>query len=135
MAIKGYAGSCKAGASAIGKAKSWSLDISQETADTTSLDSNGWKESISLLKSWSGSITVIFDGGEDAGQAALITGVTSGASVDLELITGATGSGTAEKFSGSAIITSMPITNDVGGIIEVSFGFEGTGALTASAIA
>jgi len=29
----------------------------------------------------------------------------------------------------------MPITNDVNGIIEVSFSFEGTGALTQSALA
>ena len=135
MAIKGYAGSCTVGGSAVGDAKAWSLDISQETVDTTNFGSNGWKESEATLKAWSGSITVLFDGGADAGQAALITGVTSGSSVAVELLTGASGSGTSEMFSGNVIVTTMPVSNDVNGIIEVSFSFEGTGALTQAALA
>lgn len=135
MAIKGYNGSCTVGGNSVGSAKAWSLDVTQETVDTTNFGSSGWKESAPTLKSWSGSITVIFDGGDDAGQASLIAGVTSGTAVALELLTGATGSGTSEKFAGNAVVTSMPITNDVNGIIEVSFSFEGTGALTQSALA
>lgn len=135
MAITGYSGSCTVGGSLVTAAKAWSLDVTQETADTTNFSSNGWKESTATLKSWSGSITVIFDGGDDAGQAALIAGVTSGAAVALVLSTDASGLGTSEKFSGNAIVTSMPITNDVNGIIEVSFAFEGTGALTQEALA
>ena len=135
MAIVGYSGSCTAGGGAVGTAKAWSVDINSETVDTTNFTSNGWKESISTLKSWSGSITVNFDGGADTGEAALIAGLTSGDEVALVLSTSATGSGTAEKFSGDANITSIPITNDVNGIIEVSFSFEGTGALTVAAIA
>ena len=134
-AIVGYSGSCTVGASSVGTAKAWSVDITGETVDTTNFASNGWKESVSTLKSWSGTITVNFDGGADSGEAAIIAGLTSGSSVALVLQTGATGSGTAEKFSGSANVTSMPITNDVNGIIEVSFSFEGTGALTLAAIA
>jgi len=135
MAIIGHSGSCTVGGSAVTEAKAWSLEVSQDVADVTSFASSGWKESAATLKSWSGSITVIFDGGGDAGQAALIAGVTSGSSVALELLTSATGSGTSEKFSGNAIITSMPITNEVAGIIEVSFNFTGTGALTQAALA
>lgn len=134
MAIIGYSGSCKAGASAVGTAKAWSLDISGETVDTTTFASAGWKESLSTLKSWSGSITVLFDGGADAGEAGLIAGLTAGSVVALEFVTAATGAGTAEKFSGNANVTSMPISNDVNGIIEVSFSFEGTGELTLAAI-
>lgn len=128
--IIGHSGSCTAGGSAVGTAKAWSLDITGETVDTTNFASNGWKESVQTLKSWSGSITVIFDGGDDTGEAALIAGLTSGSSVALVLDTSATGAGTSEKFSGNAIVTSMPVTNDVNGIIEVAFSFEGTGALT-----
>ena len=135
MAIKGFQGSCTIGGTVITEAKIWSLDVSQETADTTNFSGNGWKTSEATLKTWSGSITVLFDGGADSGQSDLIDAVTSGASVNLELLTGATGSGSAEKFTGDAIVTTMPITNDVNGIIEVQFSFEGTGALTSSAIA
>lgn len=135
MAIKGFSGSCTIGGDTITQAKAWSLTLSQETTDVTNFSSNGWKESEATLKSWSGSITVIFDGGADAGQASLIAGVTSGSTVALVLLTSASGAGTSEKFSGNAIVTSMPITNDVNGIIEVSFSFEGTGALTQAALA
>jgi len=135
MATIGYSGSCTVDSDVVTEAKAWSLDITQETVDTTNFGSNGWKESTPTLKAWSGSITVIYDGGDDDGQAGLIAGVTSGSSVALVLSTSASGAGTAEKFSGNAIVTSMPVTNDVNGIIEVSFSFEGTGALTSAAIA
>lgn len=133
--IVGYSGSCTVGASTVGTAKAWSVDITGETVDTTNFASSGWKESVSTLKSWSGTITVNFDGGADAGEALIIAGLVAGTSVALVLTTSATGSGTAEKFSGNANVTSMPVTNDVNGIIEVSFSFEGTGALTLAAIA
>lgn len=133
--IVGYSGSCTAATNTVGTAKAWSLDLSRETVDTTNFASNGWKESVSTLQMWSGTITVNFDGGADSGEASLISGLTSGSSVALELITSATGAGTAEKFSGNANITSIPITNDVNGIIEVSFAFEGTGELTIAALA
>lgn len=134
MATIGYSGSCTAGGSAVTEAKAWSLDISQDVADTTSFASNGWKESVATLKGWSGSITVLFDGGADAGQAALIAGVTSGSTVALVLETSADGAGTSEKFSGEAVVTSMPITNEVSGVVEISFSFTGTGELAQSAI-
>lgn len=133
-AIIGYSGSCTAGGSAVGVAKAWSVDINGETVDVTDFASGGWKKSVSTLKSWSGSITVIFDGGEDAGVAALIAGLTAGSSVALVLTTGATGTGSAETFTGDANITSMPVTQDVNGIVEVSFAFEGTGALTLAGV-
>ena len=133
-AIIGHSGSCTAGGGVVGTAKAWAVTPTQETVDTTTFASSGWKESVGTLKSWSGSITVIFDGGADTGEGNLLSGIFTGGTVALELITSATGTGTYEKFSGDANITSAPITNDVNGIIEVSFDFEGTGALTPAAI-
>ncbi len=133
--IIGHSGSCTAGGTAVGTAKIWSVDIVGDTVDTTTFASGGWKENAQTLKSWSGSITVVFDGGADTGEASLITSLIDGASVELELLTSATGAGAAEKFTGDAIVSSMPITNDLNGIIEVSFSYVGTGALVPSAIA
>jgi len=132
--IVGYSGSCTAGGSVVGTAKAWSIDLTNETVDTTNFASSGWKESVTTLKSWSGTITVNFDGGADAGEALIIAGLVAGTEVALVLNTSATGAGTAEKFSGNANITSLPITNDVNGIVEVSFAFEGTGALAIAAL-
>lgn len=135
MAIIGHSGSCKVGANTVGTAKIWSVDITKDTVDTTTFASAGWKENEDTLKSWSGNITVIFDGGADAGESALAANLfASGAVVALELITSATGAGTYEKFTGNAKVTSMPITNDVNGVLEVSFSFVGDGSLTAAGI-
>ena len=135
MAIQGYNGSVTAGASEVGTASIWTLDMTADTTDVTTFADAGWKSSCGGLKSWSGSITCTFSGGDDAGEALLIGSFTAGSTVALVLETGATGSGTAEKFSGNAVVTGFPITNDVNGCIVVTFAFEGQGALTLAAIA
>jgi hypothetical protein len=128
MAIQGHSGSVTVETGAMGNAKSWSLDISQETVDTTNFGSSGWKESTATLNGWSGSITAIFDASGTA-EGALQTGLTGGSSVTLDLQMGG-GTGSYDKYSGEAIITSQSVTNDVNGIVEVTFNFEGTAALT-----
>lgn len=130
MAITGHSGSVTVAGntSAMGNAKAWSLDITQETVDTTDFDSSGWKESTATLNSWSGSITAIFDAsGADEGD--LQTALLGGSSITLDLQLGG-GTGSYDKYSGSAIITGQSLTNDVNGIVEATFSFEGTGALT-----
>jgi len=134
MAIQGYNGSVTVGGTAVGTASIWSLDMTADTTDVTTFADNGWKASCGGLKSWTGSITCTFSGGEDAGEAALIASFTSGSAVAVELLTGATGSGTAEKFTGNAGVVGLPITNDVNGCIVVTFQYEGVGALTVSAL-
>ena len=128
MAIVGHEGSVSVASGAMGNAKAWSLDVTQETVDTTDFDSSGWKESTATLNSWSGSITAIFDASGTA-EGALQTGLTGGSSVTLSLQLGG-GTGSYDVYSGSAIITGQSITNDVNGIVEATFSFEGTGALT-----
>jgi hypothetical protein len=128
MAIQGYNGSVTVASGAMGNAKAWSLDISQETVDTTNFGSSGWKESATTLNSWSGSITAIFDASGTA-EGVLQTGLTGGSTVSLDLQLG-DGTGSYDKYSGTANITSQSVTNDVNGIVEVSYNFEGTGALT-----
>lgn len=130
MAIKGFDGSITVGAGAMGNAKAWSLDISQETIDTTDFSSDGWKKSVAGLKSWSGSVTAIFDASGTA-EGALQTGLTSGSDVTLSLQLGA-GTGSYDVYSGEAKITSQSVTNDVNGVVEVTFNFEGNGALSIS---
>jgi len=128
MAITGHSGSVTVASGAMGNAKAWSLDVTQETVDITDFDSSGWKESTATLNSWSGSITAIFDASGTA-EGALQTGLTGGSSVTLSLQLGG-GTGSYDVYSGSAIITGQSITNDVNGIVEATFSFEGTGALT-----
>jgi len=124
-----------AGASEVATASIWTLDMTADTTDVTTFADAGWKSSCGGLKSWSGNITCTFSGGDDTGEAALIASFTAGSTVALVLETGATGTGTAEKFSGNAVVTGFPITNDVNGCLVVTFAYEGQGALTIAAIA
>ncbi len=135
MALKGYDGSVTVGGTAVGTAKVWSLDMSANETDSTTFSDGGWSAVCSGLKTWGGSITVVFDAGVDGGEANLIASFVDGTEVALVLNTGAaTATGTAGQFLGNAVVTSMPITNDVNSCIEVTFGFSGRGALTVQAI-
>lgn len=134
MAIQGYNGSVTVGAVAVGSASIWSLDMTADPTDVTTFADAGWKSSCGGLKSWRGNITCTFTGGEDTGEASLIASFEAGSTVALELLTGATGAGTAEKFSGNAVVTGFPITSDVNGCIVVTFAYEGQGALTIAAL-
>ena len=135
MSIKGYGGSVTAGASEVGTAKVWSLDMTANETDSTTFADGGWSASCAGLKTWGGSITVMWDAGADAGEDILIQAFIAGTEIALVLLTeAATGTGTSESFSGNVVITSMPITNDVNSCVEVTFGFSGRGALTIAAI-
>lgn len=136
MSIKGYDGSVEVGAVEVGTAKIWSLDMSASETDATTFADAGWSAVCAGLKSWSGSITVIYDAGGDAGEDALIQSFIAGTEIALTLLTGqSSGTGTAESFTGNAVVTSMPISNDVNSCLEVTFGFSGRGALTIAGVA
>ena len=135
MSIKGYGGSVTVDAVEVGTAKVWSLDMTANETDSTTFADGGWSASCAGLKKWGGSITVMWDAGGDAGEDDLIQAFIAGTSVALVLSTEASANtGTSETFSGNAVITSMPITNDVNSCVEVTFAFSGRGALTIAAI-
>lgn len=129
MAIKGHEGSITLAGGVVGNAKAWSLSVAQDTVDTTTFASSGWKESAATLSSWSGTATVVIDTAGTA-EGEIITAVTTQASLTVALQVGSVGLDSYDNYSGSANITDYSITNDVNGIVEASISFEGTGALT-----
>ena len=129
--IKGYDGAVYIGATptAVGQTKAWTLNLSKDIADVTTFDADGWKENASTLKSWTGNVNVLFDPSEP-GQALVVAGFDSGDVVVLELVLN-DGKGVEEwTYAGNAIVTSQPVSSDVSALVEVSFDFTGTGALT-----
>ena len=129
MAIIGHTGSVTVAGNvgSMDSAKAWSIDVAKETVDITSFGSGGWKESVSTLKSWTGSLTAIFDA-SGADEVDLIDSLTGASSMAASFQLG-TGTGTYDVFSGNVNVTGMSIVNDVNGIVEATFNFEGTGAL------
>jgi predicted secreted protein len=125
-AIAGKGGSCKVGAapSTVTLVKSWSLDTTMNTADTTSLGSAA-KTGIATVYEWSGSIECSFDMTDTNGQLALQTAFLAGTIIAWQGLVDAT-----KYYGGNIIITGMPVSVTVDDAVQVSFNFQGTGALT-----
>ena len=133
--IRGYNGSIKAGStpSSIGEVKTFSLDQNADVVEVSTLGS-AWASNVATLKRWSGSLTAHFDIG-DTGQDELRTAISAGTSVALELYFGGESGAGATSYTGSAVIESISLGNDVAGIAEASISFTGSGALTETALA
>lgn len=131
MAIAGYGGGVFVGGTTptkVAEITNWSLDMSADDIDTTSFDSEGWRERIQGIKEWSGSFEGNFKPDDDQGQAALINAWLNGEKVTLELQVNAT-----VKFSGDALVTpsiEMPADDKAG----FSCDFQGTGPLALTGI-
>lgn len=124
----GYGGSVKVGTNTVAELGEWSLDINADTQDTTSLGSTGWRSYVVTLKNWSGSASGRWDMTDTNGQKALQDALLGGTTVTLNLYIDST-----KRYSGTAVITKVSVSTSADGVAEVSFDFQGTGALTYSA--
>jgi predicted secreted protein len=127
MALAGKSGKLMVGVSNVTEIKNWSLDLGLDTIETTALGDE-WKNFIAGLKEWSasaeGSWNVVMDA---QGQKALQDAYLSGATVSLKLYVDA-----AHYYSGEAFISSLSVEDPVDDTVNVSFEFQGTGALAYS---
>lgn len=124
-AIAGKGGSAKIGANTIAEVTSWSLDISSDMLDSTSLGDN-WREFIAGLKGATGSVEVKWDIPNDTnGQTALQNAILNGTTVTLNLYVNAT-----KYYSGSAYISGLNVEDPVEDLVTATFDAQFTGAVT-----
>ena len=120
----GSQGTVKVGSNAVAEVKSWTLDQTQDTVETTKLGDTVKTYSVTQSSS-SGSLSCHWDETDTNGQVALSIGAT----VTLNLYPeGATTGDT--YYSGSALITSVGVSQTHDGIVERELGFQITGAVT-----
>ena len=124
----GSAGTVKVGSNAVAELKSWTLDQSQDTVETTKLGDTV-KTYSATQSSSSGTMDCFWDETDSNGQVALAIGTTATLNLYPE---GATSGDTF--YSGSAIITSVGVSQSHDGIVERSFGFQITGAITIATV-
>ena len=124
----GSSGTVKVGTNAIAELKSWTLDQSQDTVETTKLGDTV-KTYSATQSSSSGTMDCFWDETDSNGQVALAIGTTATLNLYPE---GATSGDTF--YSGSAIITSVGVSQSHDGIVERSFGFQITGAVTIATV-
>lgn len=122
----GYGGSVKVGTSTVAEISEWSLDIDADTQETATFGSQ-WKTYVITTKSWSGSIKGRWDMTDTAGQKALQDALLGGTTVTLNLYID-----NAKRYTGTAIITKISPSVTADGVAEVTFNFQGSGALTYS---
>ena len=124
MAIhKGSEGTVHVGTDAVAEIKSYSVEETSDTVETTSMG-DAARTHLASLTSFSGSLDVFWDE-EDTAQIAL----TVGSSVTIKFYPEGTAS-SAKYYSGTAIVTGVSRSASFDGMVEASISVQGTGALT-----
>jgi len=124
----GRDGIVKVGAATVAEVKSFSIEESADTVETTKMTDTARSHAITLT-SFSGSLDCFWDETDTTGQGAL----TIGASVTLALYP--EGDTTGDTFySGTALVTGVSRSASFDGMVEASISVQGTGALTASTV-
>ena len=129
MAIhKGSEGLIKVGTATVAEVKSYSLDESADTIESTSMGDAARTYEASLT-SFSGSVDCYYDEADTTGQVALAVG----SSVTLVWYPeGAESSDT--YYSGTVIVTGKNITASFDGLVEASISVQGTGVITTTTV-
>nr|BAR32824.1 phage major tail protein 2 [uncultured Mediterranean phage uvMED] len=124
MAIhKGSEGTVHVGTDAVAEIRSYSVEETADTLETTSMGDTARTHLASLL-SFSGSLDVYWDE-TDTAQIAL----TAGTSVTIKFYPEGTAS-SAKYYTGTAIVTGVSRSASFDGLVEASISVQGTGALT-----
>lgn len=120
--IHGKDGIVKIGVTDFAHVQSWNLDV---TADVTEAYSMGeeWKDAGVGVKGWSGSLECYYDPAN-----ATQDDIEVGTVVALNLYPGGDDTG-ASYYSGSAVVSGIPLSGAKDGWVAITFNFTGKGAL------
>ena len=128
MAIhKGSEGTVHVGTDAVAEIRSYSVEETSDTVETTSMGDSA-RTHLASLTSFSGSLDVFWDE-EDTAQIAL----TVGSSVTIKFYPEGTAT-SAKYYEGSAIVTGVSRSASFDGLVEASISVQGNGALTESTV-
>ena len=129
MAVhKGSEGTVKVGANTIAEIRSYSLEESADTLETTTMGDSA-RTYLPSLTTFSGSVDVYWDETDTTGQGTLSIGSEIVLNFYLE---GSTSGDT--YYTGSAIVTGVTRSASFDGMVEASVSVQGTGALTSTTV-
>lgn len=128
--IYGNNGEIKISSTAVGEVKSWSLTISRDTIEDTSMGDVA-KTFVYGKSSASGTIEVHFDD-DDSAQGTLRDAVINGTSVALDLFTNDSSASGSDYYSLTALLTSQDVSVEMDSIESRTFNFTATGAVSKS---
>ena len=119
---KGSEGTVHVGTDAVAEIRSYSVEETADTLETTSMG-DAARTHLASLTSFSGSLDVYWDE-SDTAQTAL----TVGTSVTIKFYPEGTAS-SAKYYSGTAIVTGVSRSASFDGLVEASISIQGTGTL------
>lgn len=120
----GIGGAVKNGANTVANVDTWNLSAKGATAKTTAFGATGsWETNTATIKSWTATCAGRVDPADTNGQLALINGLLSTFTLELDV------DGT-HHWAGSAILVGFDPKSSVTSTNDITFSFEGTGALT-----
>jgi hypothetical protein len=125
---KGSEGTVKSGANAIAEIRSYTITETADVLEDTTLG-DASRTYLASLKTFTGSIECFWDETDTNGQLTLDVGSTVTINIYPE---GSTSGDT--YYTGSVIITEKSITASFDGMVEASFSFQGTGALSETTV-
>jgi hypothetical protein len=129
MAVhKGSEGTVKVGVNGILEIRSYSIEESADTLETSTMGDTA-RSYVPSLTTFTGSVDVYWDETDTNGQGAL----SIGAEVTLNVYPEGDAS-TDTYYTGSAIVTGVTRTASFDGLVEASITLQGTGALTESIV-
>tara|TARA_R110000824_G_scaffold399471_1_gene604963 strand:+ start:97 stop:486 length:390 start_codon:yes stop_codon:yes gene_type:complete len=124
----GSEGVVKIGANTVAEVRSYSIELTGDTIEDTAMG-DAARTFKAGLTSWSGSVDCYHDETDSSGQMAM----DPGSSVTLNLYPeGDTSADT--YFTGTVFITSRSVSASLDGMVEASYGFQGTGALSEATV-
>ena len=121
----GSEGTIKIGTDTLGELRSFSLETTGDTIETSNMGTTARTYKAGLT-AWSGTASLFWDE-MDTAQIALVAGAEITIKVYPE---GATAGD--KYFTGSAIVTAKSVSASFDGLVESSISFQGTGALSFS---
>jgi len=125
---KGSEGTVKSGANAIAEIRSYTITETADTLEDTTMGDSS-RTYLASLKTFTGSIECFWDETDTNGQLTLDPGSTVTINIYPE---GSTSGDT--YYTGSVIVTEKSITASYDGMVEASFSFQGTGALSETTV-
>ena len=134
----GQSGVIKIGSDIVGELRSFTIEQTQDTIETTAMQAAGNSSTpVSRvykpgLSTFTISGDVYFDG-DNTAQASLEGGLDEGGlgtALVFKVSPAGNGASDGKAFQGSAIMTSFSVSSSVDGAVEASFAAQGTGDLT-----
>lgn len=124
----GKDGAVYVGSNAVLEVEDWSIDVTANVVNDTAMGDD-WETNKATTKSWTASISVMWDSGDTNGQEAL----DEAGEVTFKVYPTGNTSGNTE-YSGTAIVTGISRNGSKGDLVKASISLTGTGALSQATV-